>query len=89
LIGVSSEYDSFTVCLDPLIRTINDNIKACRPARHRQKAVTVAYVDDVSLILRSTQEDHIVKQAINLYERATGAKINFHKSKALALGGVE
>jgi hypothetical protein len=76
----------FTLCLDSLIRTINDNIKACRPARHRHKPVTVAYVDDVTLILRSTQEVHIIQQAINVYERDTGAKINFHKSKALALG---
>jgi hypothetical protein len=77
----------FAVCLDPLPRKINDAKKACRPARHRNKMITVAYVDDVTLILRSAQEIQIVQEAILLYERASGAVINYHKSKALALGG--
>lgn len=49
--------------------------------------MTVAYVDDVTLILRSPQEISTVQKAIGFYEQATGVRINYGKPKALALGG--
>jgi hypothetical protein len=48
--------------------------------------VSVAYVDDVTFILRSPQEVVILQEALQAYMKASGAVINLRKSRALALG---
>jgi hypothetical protein len=56
----------FALCLDPLLRKVNAEIKACRTVQQRNKIVTVMYVDDVTFILQSTQEIQIVQEATRL-----------------------
>jgi hypothetical protein len=48
--------------------------------------VTAAYVD-VTFLLRTAQEVQIIQEAIQLYNEASGAKIKYTKSQAMALGG--
>jgi len=55
----------------------------------RDSVVTVAYVDDVTFVLRSAQEVNIFQHMLMTYTQASGAVINFHKSSALALGGAQ
>jgi hypothetical protein len=45
----------------------------------------VAYADYVTVILRSAQEAQVVQDAIHMYEKASGALLNYRKSKALVL----
>lgn len=47
----------------------------------------VAYADDVTIFVSSVTDFAAVEDALRLYEKATGAKINPIKSKALAIGG--
>jgi hypothetical protein len=50
------------------------------------KATVIAYADDVAVIVTRPEDICIIQEAIHTYELATGAKVNIHKSKALALG---
>jgi hypothetical protein len=47
----------------------------------------VAYADDGTIFVTSVADFAIIAEAISLYERASGAKLNPRKSKALAVGG--
>jgi hypothetical protein len=58
-----------------------------RIGRRSSPTVTVAYADDVTIFLTSVADFAIIAEAINLYERASGAKLNPRKSKALAVEG--
>jgi hypothetical protein len=45
----------------------------------------VAYADDVALFVTSPKELPIIRDIINTFEKASGARLNPHKSKALAI----
>jgi hypothetical protein len=76
----------FDLCLDPLLCWLDD----CLPGimiRPGQRPVTaVAYADDVTVFLTAPEDVDALREALCLYERATGAKVNVTKSRALALG---
>ena len=46
----------------------------------------VAYADDVIIFVTSAADFAIIEEAIHLYERASGARLNPRKSKDLAVG---
>ena len=46
----------------------------------------MAYADDVTLFLTSAADFQIVENAIRLFEHASGARVNSHKSTALPVG---
>ena len=46
----------------------------------------LAYVDDVNIFVTSAADFAIIQEAIRLYERASGARLNPRKCKALAVG---
>jgi hypothetical protein len=47
----------------------------------------VPYADDVTIFVTHDAEFAIVEEAINLFEKASGARLNPQKSKAIATGG--
>jgi hypothetical protein len=47
----------------------------------------IAYADDVTIFVTSIADYPIIEEAIRLYERAPGARLNPRKSKAMAVGG--
>ena len=47
----------------------------------------VAYAEDVTLFVTQHGDIRIICDAVQRYEKASGARINIHKSKALAVGG--
>jgi hypothetical protein len=52
-----------------------------------QKPVTsIAYADDITVILRDTRDLYILKQTLKIYEEAAGAQIDWAKSSALPIG---
>jgi hypothetical protein len=53
--------------------------------RQRQSAV-IAYDDDITLLITTPEDIDVVKDAIQCYEKATGAILNTRKSQALAVG---
>ena len=46
----------------------------------------VAYKDEVTLFVTAPANIPIIREAIQCYERASGARLNIRKSKALAVG---
>jgi hypothetical protein len=53
--------------------------------RARRTAV-VAYADDVTIFVTSPTDFKTIYEAIQIYERASGARLNPKKSHALAIG---
>ena len=51
-----------------------------------EKISCVAYADDVTVIMTHREDSQHLQDAIQIYERATGAQLNYGKSKALAIG---
>ena len=76
----------FTICLDPLLRMLDDKLNGTTTRARKKITAVIAYADDVTIILRAPDEIPIVQEALRCYEAASGAKLNIQKSKALALG---
>jgi len=76
----------FALCLHPLIRALEDSLPSIKFGRHTQQGSVIAYADDVTVFVTNPGDFHAIQQAIHLYERETGARLNPRKSKALAFG---
>jgi hypothetical protein len=46
----------------------------------------VAYADDVTVFLTSVSDVSTIEDAIHQFEKASGARLNPHKSRVLAIG---
>jgi hypothetical protein len=51
-----------------------------------QQGPVIAYADDMTVFVTRLEAFIATQQAIWTYERATGARLNTRKSKALAVG---
>jgi hypothetical protein len=76
----------YALCVHPLLRKLEEQLPCFKSARGTCITPVVAYVDDVSLFVTQPEEFTIIQQAVRCYERATGAKLNPQKSKAVAIG---
>jgi hypothetical protein len=76
----------FALCLHPLIRALENSLPRIKIGRHTQHGPVIAYADDVTAFVTHPGDFHAIQQVIHLYERATGARLNPRKSKALAIG---
>ena len=76
----------YALCLHPLISALEDSLPSIKIGRNTQHGPVIAYADDVTVLVTNPGDFHAVQQAIHLYERATGARLNPRKSKALAIG---
>jgi hypothetical protein len=75
----------FAVCVDPLLHRIEQSLRGIRFRRGRRTFSVIAYADDVTVILTSPDELEMVMAAVHHYEKATGAKLNIRKTKALTI----
>jgi hypothetical protein len=76
----------FALCLHPLIRALEDSLPSIKIGRHTQHGPVIAYADDVTVFVTNPGDFHAIQQAIHLYERPTGARLNSCKSNVLAIG---
>lgn len=76
----------YIMCLNPLIQSLERDLKGIKMGRRKAKTVVTAYADDVTIFLTSAEDIAKLKDLLERYEAATGAKINTKKSKAMALG---
>jgi hypothetical protein len=76
----------FTMCLNPLLCMIYENLAAAHSGPHNKRTAVTAYADDVTIILRSPKDIPIVQEVLRCYDDASEAKLNTQKSKAMALG---
>jgi len=78
----------FALCLHPLIGALEDSLPSIKTGRHTQHGPVIAYADDVTVFVTNPGDFHAIQQAIHLYERAKGPRLNPRKSKALAIGAL-
>ena len=76
----------FALCLNPLLRTLENRLTGIRIGRRGPKTTVVAYVDDVTLFVTSPDDVPIIQEALLFYEAASEAKLNIGKSWVLAIG---
>ena len=79
----------YALYLHPLIRALEDSLPCIKIGRNSQHGPVIAYADDVTVFVTYPKDFQVIKKAIQLYERATGAQLNPNKSKALAIMGLD
>ena len=76
----------FAPCLNPLIQTLERELKGIQIGQGHAKTTVIAYADDVTIFLTSPADVRNLQEILLIYEAATGAKVNMRKSRTLALG---
>lgn len=79
----------FILSLDPfLVKIAKDPWVRGLPMPGSERAVVMAYADDITLYLEDVDSVHRVFKLFEEYALVSGARLNHSKSKALRLGGV-
>ena len=84
---LSIKYDIIALCLHPFLRTLEEKLPGIRLSRNTRNPSVVAYADDVTVFVTQPGDFAIIQDAVECYEKATGAKLNSRKSQALPVGG--
>jgi len=84
--GCPMSMTPYALCLHPFLRLLDLKVPGIRIGRRTRPTSVVAYADDVTIFVTSAADFAIIEEATRLYERASGARLNPLKSKALAVG---
>ena len=76
----------FTLCLKPLLHHLDQHLQGIQIQHSQRKTAIVAYADDVTILATSPEDIITIREAVQQHEKATGAVLNIHKSKALPVG---
>ena len=76
----------FILVLNPLIILLERHLTGIRTGHRTTKTAVVAYADDVMILVTVPAGIQTIEDLLLTYERAAGAHLNIHKSKALAAG---
>ena len=76
----------FAMCINPLLHYLVTLLNGIRFGRTGNRVEVVAYAD-VTLFVTQHEDFRVIRHAVERYEKASGARLNIHKSKALAVGG--
>jgi hypothetical protein len=76
----------YALCLNPLLQILADTLGGIQITPRGDKTAVVAYADDTSIFIHDTEDIEKIQKALDTYTKATGAKINAQKYKALAVG---
>ena len=63
----------YALCLHTFISALEDSLPSIKIGRNSQHGPVIAYADDVTVFVTKPGDFHAIQQAIQLYERATGA----------------
>jgi hypothetical protein len=75
----------YALCLHPLLTIFKEKRTKLQIGKNGRRTAVVAYANDVTLLVSSPNELPIIMDSIQTFEKASGAQINLHKSKALAI----
>jgi len=75
----------YCLCLHPFLLSLEKTLPVIPMGREVYSPV-IAYADDITIFVSNPEDFLTISQAIWHYEQATGAQLNPHKSKALAMG---
>jgi len=73
------------LCLNPLLCLLDRTLTGIRIDRVTRTAA-VAYADDITLFVTDPNDIPALAETVRRYEKATGARVNIRKSKAMAAG---
>jgi hypothetical protein len=73
----------FTVCINPLIYLLEQQLRGIRVNWRQRKTAVVAYADVTNLVT-APEEIAAIEEALRCYEEATGVKLNIAKSHTMA-----
>jgi hypothetical protein len=76
----------FIMCLNPLLRNLEISLHGMRIGRHHTRTAVVAYADEVTILITDPSDIPKLQQEIQCFEAASGARVNFQKSRAIAIG---
>jgi len=76
----------YALCLHPLLRMLENQLPGIQIGHRARRTGVVAYADDVTIFVTSPADFKTIYEAIQIYERALGARLNPKKSHALAIG---
>jgi hypothetical protein len=76
----------YALALNPFIILIDKYLQGIKFGNEKEKVTSVAYADDVTVILTNHDEFQTLKQIIQKYEKATGAQITWKKTKCIPIG---
>jgi len=76
----------FVLVLNPLICLSERQVKGIRTGLRTTKTAVAAYAEDVTSFVTAPAYIQIIGDLLLTYERATGARLNTRKSKAMATG---
>jgi hypothetical protein len=76
----------YAMCLQPLLRTLEQQLSGIRIGTRERLSPVFAYADDVTIAVTRPADFEVIRTAIQTFDRATGARLNPRKSKALAIG---
>jgi hypothetical protein len=75
----------YSLCLHPLLRSLEKTLSGI-PIGDQVCSLVIAYADDITVFVSNPEDFNTISSAIRQYEMASGAQLNPHKSKALAIG---
>jgi hypothetical protein len=76
----------YALALNPLLVILADRFTGVTLGPSHSKFTCVAYANDVTDIMACRTDINHPQDALQQYERAIGARLNYGKSKALAIG---
>jgi hypothetical protein len=75
----------YALAINPFLMLLHKHLNGIRLSKHCAVAC-IGYADDITVIINNEREGRILTNLIATYETASGAKINWSKTKALPIG---
>jgi len=63
----------FVLCVDPLLRILNQKLPGIRIGNRARKTVVVAYADDITIFVTTPTDVPVISDAIQCYEKNHGS----------------
>jgi hypothetical protein len=76
----------FTLASNPLLVLLDRMLEVLKIGRRTVKFTSLAYADDVTVLVTSKDDRVNLRDAIRIYERATGARLSLVKTKVIPIG---
>jgi len=76
----------YAICINPLLQTLVEEITGVKTGNGRPGIATVAYADEITIFLTRPEEIPKLQQILDTYQKASVARTNADKSRAMAIG---
>jgi hypothetical protein len=76
----------FTLCFNPLIYLLEQQLRCIRVNWRQRKTAVVAYADDLTVLVTAPEEIAAIEEALRCYEEATSTKLNTAKTHVMVVG---